>query len=141
VTANITRLIEAIAAPEAPFDIEDWIAGDGPYEEQAIGLIEHRCGSAGCIGGWAASLRIVETKDWGSLFRESDTCEWLGISRPAGDELFYGIGFRAAANKEETLEVLAGLRDTGWVDWTIIPRLADDSDLSYAPGMHRVKAF
>ncbi len=116
---KIDRVIEVVRGHPANFTMSGWV--NTSYER----LIEHRCGTAACLGGWMEALAFADSS------RGLTPFQWLGVEEDSelGEELsamfhmdyeysmlrFDRLPDETRANVAVT--VLESFRDTGKGDW------------------------
>lgn len=113
---NINKVQAAIlAAGEEHFEMSTW-GSFIPHED----LIEHKCGTAACIGGWAIALDGGIKGHEGLVGRASKI---FGITREQGWALFVPkqkVGDPTdpyRATPQQAVRVLDILIETGEIDW------------------------
>jgi len=120
---NVQIVRDHIAGlPPEQFDMDDW------------GEAHTKCGTAACIGGWAAVLLLNAD---GYRVPDSEVAAALGLDIIEGRALFYPRGPMMQATIPQGLAVLDHLLATGEVDWSVAakPELAiTDGDAPMALG-------
>ena len=136
---SLIELMERIADNEIKFDMQFWIVElQNPVEE---------CGTLACIGGFCDMVmreKELETQlsledllkefpitnnlqlednvtDRVTKYDDLDRSVFLGISRGKGQKLFFPERWQSVGDrkitKDEAIQVLVNLRDTGEVVW------------------------
>ena len=112
-------------------------------EHKTVGdVLEHPCGTAGCLGGWGSILELGKTAagracavggsaSGSSVYRDETACKFYGITHAAGRHLFYGywhgrLGLHAS--DQAIIAKLENIIETGKVINRRFDKQFDDGD-------------
>lgn len=114
---NIKKVRDVIAAlPRARFDMSRWAwrtDGTSVTTGDAVEVLEHDCGTAGCIGGWTEAIfGSPGVRGW----CDEEVAALLGLGGAEGDRLFYPHDV-SDRTQTEAVAVLDRLIETGEVNW------------------------
>ena len=126
---RLTILRDHIAALDpSRFNMAVWSQSDlDALSTATLYQMQHNCGTAACIGGWAETLFVAkEPTDFIGAGSDTLTIEALGITAEQAEELFFPhyqlseAGLDASYSQltqRQAVEVLDHLIETGQVDW------------------------
>lgn len=119
-------MARSAAAKDDIFDYHPWF-DDLTGEHPMIGdVIDHPCGTSGCLGGWGAILNIAGSDGHGRLIRIQNACgangrhqarTFYGIDNEEASYLFYGAWHQHGldAPEQDILAKLDNIITTGKV--------------------------
>lgn len=126
---NLKTLRDTIQALDPTnFDMAAWSRdenGDGMATR--VDMVNHTCGTAGCIGGWAEVLFVAKDDDRIGEAKDEEVAEALGLTEEQAHNLFFPlVGIKEAGieidsytelTQAQAVQVLDHLMETGEVDW------------------------
>lgn len=114
--------------PKEVFCYSEWFIDPKGKHKTVEAVMQHPCGTQGCIGGWAAILQLAKEDpkyriatqnypDTDSSFMFDKARKFLGITRSEAQYLFYGRwhGAELGASTRDVIDKLRNIIETGKV--------------------------